>query len=240
MTDLLPLAVTAVGVFLLAALAQAVTGFGAALVAVPLLTLVVDPVTAVVAATTVSLVLTAGSWRRERLHVDTGQARRLTLAGVLGMPLGLIALALSDEHTLSLLIGVALLVLVGLLSFGVRLPEGNVTTWTAGFLSGGLLTSTGMNGPPLVLALQGLEPRRYRATLQAVFCGQDVVAVAIFVALGHVSPTALLLTAAGVLGLPLGWAMGDRVFRRVPAQRFRPIVLGGLGVIALIMLAGGS
>ncbi|WP_406447953.1 sulfite exporter TauE/SafE family protein [Streptomyces sp. NBC_00876] len=240
MADLLPLAGTAVGVFLLAALAQAVTGFGAALVAVPLLALVVDPVTAVVAATMAGLVLTAGSWRRERVHVDGAKARRLALAGVLGMPLGLVALALADEHTLSLLIGGALLVLVGLLSFGVRLPEGSATTWTAGVVSGGLLTSTGMNGPPLVLALQGLEPRRYRATLQAVFCGQDVVAVTVFVALGHVSATALLLTAAGVLGLPLGWAVGDRVFRRVPAERFRPVVLGGLTVIAVLMLAGAS
>lgn len=236
MADLLTLAATAVGVFLLAALAQAVTGFGAALVAVPLLALVVDPVTAVVAATTVSLVLTAGSWWRERLHVDTRQARHLAIAGVLGMPLGLIALALADENTLSLLIGGALLVLVGLLLSGVRLPQGRFTTWTAGVVSGGLLTSTGMNGPPLVLVLQSLEPRRYRATLQAVFCGQDMVAVAVFVALGHVSEAALILTAAGVLGLPLGWAMGDRVFRRVPAERFRPIVLGGLTVIAVVTL----
>lgn len=93
--------------------------------------------------------------------------------------------------------------------------------------------------PPLVLALQGLEPRRYRATLQAVFCGQDAVAVAAFIAMGHLSTGVLLLTATGVLGLPLGWAIGDRVFRRVPAERFRLIVLGGLTVTAVTVLAGG-
>ncbi|MFE7712944.1 sulfite exporter TauE/SafE family protein [Streptomyces sp. NPDC057486] len=238
MADLL-LAAASFGVFLFAALAQAVTGFGSALVAVPLLALAVDPVTAVVATTTVGLVLTAGSWRHERLHADAVQVRRLTLAGVLGMPLGLVALALCDEHTLTRLIGGVLLALVGLLSLGVRLPEGGATAWTAGVVSGGLLTSTGMNGPPLVLALQGLEPRRYRATLQAVFCGQDAVAVASFIAMGHLSTGVLLLTATGVLGLPLGWAIGDRVFRRVPAERFRLIVLGGLTVTAVAVLALG-
>ncbi len=86
MADLLLVAAAAAGIFLLAALAQAVTGFGSALVAVPLLALVTDPVTAVVVATTVSLVLSTGAAWRERAYVDLGRTRTLTLTGVVGMP----------------------------------------------------------------------------------------------------------------------------------------------------------
>lgn len=233
MPDLLLVAV-ALGVFLLAALAQAVTGFGSALVAVPLLTLVTEPVTAVVAATAVSLALTSGAAWRERAHVDVASARTLTVAGVVGMPVGLVALALLDESLLAAVIAGAMLVMVVLVSLGLRV--GPRAAPAAGVVSGALLTSTGMNGPPLVMTLVGLEPRRYRATLQAVFAGQDVVAVAAFVVLGHLDREAALLTVAGIAGLPLGWRLGDAVFHRIPAHRLRHLVVGGLLLTGVSLL----
>lgn len=237
MSELLLLAGLSVGVFVLAALAQAATGFGSALVAVPLLALAVDPVPAVVATTCVGLVLTAGAWRREREHADHGRARTLTLAGVVGMPLGLLALAVLDEATLGSLIAVVLLLLVAALALGLRLGTGPGTLLASGVVSGSLLTSTGMNGPSLMMALQDLPPRRYRATLQAVFCGQDLVAVVAFAVLGYFSTEVALLTAAGVVGLPLGWLLGDHLFNRIPAEGFRWVILAGLTVTAGVLLA---
>ncbi|QIK76162.1 sulfite exporter TauE/SafE family protein [Nocardioides piscis] len=236
MTDLLLLAVVATAVFVLAALAQAITGFGSALVAVPLLTLVVEPVAAVVAATAVSLVLTSGAAWQERRFVDRDAATTLVWTGVLGMPVGLLVLGIVDEERLQAWIAVVLLALVVLVAFGVR--TGTRSLPVAGVVSGALLTSTGMNGPPLVMALVDREPRRYRATLQAVFAAQDVVAVAAFLALGHVSLEAAVLTAGGILGLPLGWRVGDVLFHRVSPARLRPLVIGGLVLTAVSMLVG--
>lgn len=233
MVDLLLVAAVA-GIFVAAALAQAVTGFGAALVAVPLLTLITDPVAAVVAATGVSLVLSSGAAWRERAHVEVRPARTLTVAGVLGMPAGLLVLTLLDEALLTACIAVTMLVLVVLVARGLHVPARALPT--AGLVSGALLTSTGMNGPPLVMALVGREPLRYRATLQAVFAGQDLVAVAAFAVLGLVDREALVLTVAGTLGLPIGWRVGDVVFRRIPADRLRHVVVGGLVLTGLSML----
>lgn len=236
MTDLLLLAAVAAAVFMLAAMAQAVTGFGSALVAVPLLTLVVHPVAAVVGATAVSLVLTSGAAWRERSHVDVAAARRLTVTGILGMPLGLILLGVAEESRLEAWIAAAMLVMVVLVASGVRIGARGLPA--AGLLSGALLTSTGMNGPPLVMALLDREPRRYRATLQGVFAMQDVVAVAAFLVLGYVDGEVALLTASGVVGLPVGWLLGDAVFHEIPAARLRPLVIGGLLVTAASMLVG--
>lgn len=234
MADPLLLAAIGAAVFVLAALAQAITGFGSALVAVPLLALLTEPVSAVVAATAVSLVLTSVAAWSERAHVDRPMARTLILTGVVGMPAGLVILHLVDEARLEALIAAAMLVMVLLVASGLRV--GGRATPIAGVLSGVLLTSTGMNGPPLVMALIGQEPRRYRATLQSVFAVQDVVAVAAFVALGHVSRDAAWLTAGGVLGLPLGWRLGDAVFHRIPPARLRPVVITGLAATAISML----
>lgn len=236
MPDLLLLAAVAVAVFVVAALAQAITGFGSALVAVPLLTLLVEPVAAVVAATTVSLVLTSGAAWQERSHVDIGAARILVATGVVGMPAGLVVLELADGSRLTAWIAVAMLVTVLLVASGLRVGARGVPV--AGLASGALLTSTGMNGPPLVMALLDREPRRYRATLQAVFAAQDLVAVSAFLVLGHLDREAAVLTLGGVVGLPLGWRLGDAVFHRTPAARLRPLVVGGLVLTAASMLVG--
>lgn len=236
MPDLLLLALVATAVFVLAALAQAVTGFGSALVAVPLLTLLVDPVAAVVAATAVSLVLTSGAAWRERSYVDARAARTLTVTGVVGMPAGLVVLGAADESRLAAWIAVAMLVMLVLVASGIRVGARGMPV--AGLVSGVLLTSTGMNGPPLVMALIDREPRRYRATLQAVFASQDLVAVGAFLVLGHLDREAAVLALGGAVGLPLGWRLGDAVFHRMPAARLRPLVVGGLVLTAGSMLVG--
>ncbi len=232
--ELLVLAAVALVVFVVAALVQAVTGFGSALAAVPGLLLVTDPAPAVVAATVVSLVLTTGMALREREHVDRRDAVVLTVTGLVGMPVGLVLLAVADEGLLSAGIAVAMLVMVALLAAGLRVGRRGLPV--VGVVSGGLLTSTGMNGPPLVMALVDREPRCYRATLQAVFAGQDVVAVAAFVLLGHVDVDVLVLAVGGVAGLPLGWRLGDAIFHRVSPAQLRPLVIGTLVASALAVL----
>lgn len=234
-TELLTLTGVALLVFVAAALVQAVTGFGSVLTAVPGLLLVTDPARAVVAATAVSLVLTAGVAVRERAYVDRRDSLILTLTGIIGMPVGLVVLALADERMLTTGIAVVMLVLVVLMAIGPRVGPRGLPV--AGVVSGGLLTSTGMNGPPLVMVLVDREPRRYRATLQAVFAGQDLVAVAAFVVLGHVDGEVLLLTLGGVAGLPVGWRVGDAVFHRVPPARLRPLVIATLIISAIVVLA---
>ncbi len=236
-----PIAVGAValGVFFLAAAAQAVTGFGLALVAVPLLAVFINPVAAVVATIMVSLVLSGLASFRERDHVERLVAARLTGSALLGMPLGLLVLSRLDERSLKVVVAGGLLLMVILLVARVRLPAGATAQYGSGLLSGMLLTSTGMNGPPVVLSLQSLDlpPRRFRGTLQVVFCGQDLVAVGAFLVLGHLDLQIAAPVVAGAAAVPVGWWAGDRVFRWLPPERFRTAVLAMLAVTAVVSLS---
>ncbi|UUZ59389.1 TSUP family transporter [Nocardioides sp. B-3] len=154
------------------------------------------------------------------------------------MPVGVVALMSFDEHSLTALVALALLLAVLMLWRDLALPAGRPSVWAAGVTSGVLLTSTGMNGPPLVLSLHGarLPAQRFRATLQAVFCSRDAVAVAAFAVLGQLHAVIWAAAIGGVVGLPLGWAIGDRIFERLSPERFRSIVLGGLLLTALVAL----
>ena len=233
------LGAAAVAAFVLAATAQAVTGFGFALVAVPLLLLVTDSVTAVVGTTVVGLLLTGAVGVRERAHVERAPAVRFIGAGLLGMPIGLVALVGMDEESLTVLVAVGVLGCAGLLWTGARLPAGRGPQWAAGVLSGAMLTSTGMNGPPVVLSMHGLAlpPRRFRATLQVVFFGQDAAAVFAFAVLGSLDPAVATVVAAGVLGVPGGWWLGNTLFRRLPADGFRRVVLTAVTASAAVAIA---
>jgi uncharacterized membrane protein YfcA len=232
----------ALGAFLIAALAafaQSVSGFGSALVAVPLLSVLAGPRTAVVTITALSIAMTALATARERRHVQWRVAGTLAATGLLGMPLGLVLLTALDPRALTLVIAALVLAVTVLLACGWSAHPGPWARRSAGVLSGAMLTSTGMNGPPLVITLQAmrLRPDSFRATLQAVFCSQDVAAVVGFVAVGQMSRTALVAIAAGLPGLPLGWLLGDRVFTGIDPAVFRRVVLGMLLLSALAAAA---
>ena len=234
---LLTLLAVALLAFVLAGVAQSVTGFGSSLVAAPLLALVAGAGTTVVAVTLVSLVLTGWAGVRERDHVAVGPAVRMSVAGFVGLPLGLLLLARSGDRVLEGLMAATVLGALVVIAAGIRLPAGPWTTWGTGVAGGVLLTSTGMNGPPLVLGATALdlEPRRFRGTLQVVLCTQDLAAVAGFLAIGHLGRGALLAAGVGVVASPLGWLLGDRLFHRVPPHLFRRVLVAGLACSALLL-----
>lgn len=226
-------------VILLAAVAQSVSGFGFALVSVPLLTVTTDPRTAVVVTALAGIGLTLTAAARERAHAQWRTAGLLTAAAVLGMPVGLLVLALAPDRLLAGLIAVVVLGCVLLVWRNVRMHTGPAAVGVVGVVSGVLATSTGTNGPPLVAAFQalGYAPRAFRATLAATFAGSGVIGLAGFVLTGQVTGTTLRLAAAGLPAVLLGWWVGNRIFARVNPATFRRIVLVGLVASAGTALA---
>ena len=109
---------------------------------------------------------------------------------------------------------------------------------TVGAASGALLSSTGMNGPPLVAAFQaqGMPPQQFRATLSTVFVSQDAAAIVLLALAGAMTEEALLAAAIGVPMLIAGWPLGNRLFHRLPPAAFRRVVLVMLAVTALVAL----
>lgn len=223
------------GVYLLATAAQAITGFGLALLAVPLLIPIVGPVPAIVSSVLVSVALCARAWWRERDAVDVPRLTRASVAAAGGLPVGLVLLTVLTEAQLAVAVAAAVVVGVVMLAFVKLPPVGRVGEVVGGFGSGALLTSTGLNGPPLVITFQaiGMPPRTFRATLQASFLLQDLVAILGFLVVSRIDATACWVAFGGILGVPAGWAVGDKVFGLLPAQTFRKVVLAGLVATAV-------
>jgi len=165
-------------IILVAACAQMVSGFGFALMAVPLMGLAIDLKTAVVISTICGTASNTFQAVRGSRHRDGRLVKVLVVSSFVGMPFGVILLDRVNVEVLQVAIGCV--VLMALMAVVAR-PEGKavggaVLEITAGFASGVLATSTSTNGPPLVLLLRsrGLSPDRFRATINSVF---SIVAV---------------------------------------------------------------
>jgi uncharacterized membrane protein YfcA len=226
-------------IVLVAAAVQAVTGFGFALVSVPLLALVADPRTAVVASALAALAMSATVTVRERGHADWRTAGLLVAAAMLGLPIGLLVLQVAPEWLLAALIGAAVVICALLVWRGLRVPSSRPVLVGTGVLVGVLSTSTGTSGPPLVAAFQamGYGPRTFRATIAVVFAGTGVCSLGGFALAGQVSPQAVQVGLVGLPAVLAGWWGGNAVFRRIEPALFRGLVLvvlvvGGASVVA--------
>jgi uncharacterized protein len=228
------LAVVAFAV-LIAATTQAITGFGFGLLSMPVMTLAIDPKTAVVVSSLIGTTVT--TWQAVRLHGD-GDAvvrRRLIVAAYLGMPIGLVVYEMVANETLQLLLGVVVLLAVLSLIAPVALPVGRVMDGTAGFLSGVLNTSLSTNGPPLVFALQArrMPATMFRGTIIPTFAVCNVGALTMFIVRGKVNADGLTAAAVAVPAMLAGQLLGQPMRTRVDERSFRRLVLGLLTVAAI-------
>jgi hypothetical protein len=236
------LVLVAAGSAFAGAAAQSVTGFGYALLVVPVLTVVAGPRVAVVVMTAVGVPLVIANGWRWRAHLQRRMAVILVGTALLGAPLGAWFLRDADERLLAATVGIVVLVMTAAIWRGLRVPPGVPTQVVAGGLSGALAASVGTNGPPLVVALdaEGLTPDAFRATLQTVFAFQGTIAFGTFIANGLVGSSLAPAVAAGLIGAAAGAVIGDRLARRVDRARFRSFVLATLGISGVLAITSAA
>jgi len=223
----------------LAAAAQAITGFGFALVLVPLLALLYEPRIVVMVSISLGLLsklpLLAQSWRQ----VEPVRIAPLCLASLVGSVAGTQLLLRIDSNALRLGIGLVVIALASPLLFERRWParrEG-LAALGVGLVSGALNGATGMGGPPVVLlgVNQAWGKESFRANLLAFFVVSNSGSLALLVLASAVTPAVLELDAALVPGLAIGLVLGSALFRVIPGDRFRQFVV--LLVIATGLLS---
>lgn len=225
-------------VMMLAALVQSVGGFGFALLAVPLAAIVIDLTTAVIAVSIASVFNVATLVLRVYKDIDRATAVRFNVPALFGMPFGLVILALVNQDLLKIVLGALIVVAtIALMRGAGNLHHRRWVDVLAGWLSGILSTSTGTNGPPLVLAAQmaKLSPAAFRATLTFTFLVSGPVSLVFFGFAGYFSRPAVLLAGGSIPLIIIGQYFGLRLRKYVDAKRFERLVyllllLSGLSV----------
>ncbi|GAB3657760.1 sulfite exporter TauE/SafE family protein [Glycomyces tarimensis] len=230
-----------IGVFAVLALASVVrttAGFGFALVSVPPLAFLLDPVTAVVVAGIIAAPLSISIAVRDREHIDRRLLAVILGFGVPGVPLGVWALNVLPEDALMLVIAAVVLLGMFIVWRKTVLRGGMATLAGVSLFAGASYGATGIDGPPMVAAAQGLGllPRVQRATLSVSFAATSLTALAGFAVSGQLTPAVGQTLLIGVPGLLIGIVAGERLFKRLNAERFRQVVLALLVVSSVSVL----
>lgn len=244
--DLLPaappwaLAMAVAGLFL-AGVVRGFSGFGFALVAVPLLTAVMEPTIAVPCVVVLQVLVGLASLPGARRSADWRMLRRLIPAALAGLAPGLALLAVLPADLTRLAIALILLATVVALAAGLRLTTapGRGTTLGVGLLAGVLQGFAAVPGPPVIALFLAspIAPAVSRASMMVFFLavsGSGAVLAAVSgLVTGPIATLALLLYPAFLLGNRVGaWA-----FHGAGADTYRRVALGLLAAIALAALA---
>jgi uncharacterized membrane protein YfcA len=225
----------------LAGLVASLTGFGFAILSVPLLMLFMPPKVVVPLAMMLSVVLKVTLIIETRRWIDLRRMWPLLLTGTLTVPLGAYVLLLLDAETLRILVGLVVVASAIALLSGMHWKVRNekLSLVPLGLMSGILGGSTGMPGPPVVLFFsnQGLEKETFRANLVLYFACTGIMGV-ISTAVGGLITRAIVVNWLGLLpALGIGIWAGIRLARHTDQDRFRRVVLGVLiltGILAII------
>lgn len=219
------LAVLWLGAFV-GAIAAGGAGFAFALAASAIWLHALSPLhTTMLAVVCATLIHTTLVWPMRR-QIDWGRLWPFALGGVIGVPIGVTALAHADLGAIKLAIGAFLLV-YGLYALAApRLPAlhhgGRMADGTVGLLGGVLGGLAGYSGvlPTIWTQLRGWPKETARGVYQPFILIANVVTIAL---LGFVAVDAfgLLLLALALPPLALGTWLGWRLYGRLDDKAFR-------------------
>ncbi|SHJ05160.1 sulfite exporter TauE/SafE family protein [Desulfofundulus thermosubterraneus] len=225
----------------LATTLQAVTGFGAALILVPLLVLAYNAHTAVGMTMVISFCSLALLTYQVRKNIIKPMARNLSLGGLAGIPLGAYVFIHFDVTRLKIIIALVTLAfaLALLLDWVPRKSFGSWTEAIVGAAGGFLGASVGMPGPPVVLFLnhQEVPKEQFRATTAAYFCLVYPASLLLLLAVQALERQTILTALSLVPFALLGQALGFGIFPRVSQELFRRGVPLLVTLVAIYSLA---
>lgn len=226
-------------IFFFSTLTRSTFGFGDALVAMPLLFLVIPvdearPLGALMSVAT-ALLIVAQDWRK----ILFPTVAWLIVAAVFGMPLGLL-LAVIDPRIAK---GTLALALLAFAAYGLLRPHLSkpISPWwvvPTGLSAGALGMAFNMPGPALVVfgTLRRWPAANFRATLQGYFLPTGTIILLWHAAGGAYDAKLLWMFAISLPIVLLAVPIGTRLNRLLHGRRFERYIYGLLIVMALLLL----
>lgn len=233
------------GVVFVASFVRGVSGFGFALVLVPVLLLFVDPRDVVVTSLSLGfagqIVLLIYSFKK----VDLKRILPMAGSSLLGIPVGVWIISVISPNTLKLVIAVVILCSAVLLACGYRksITNERVSGGVVGFVSGILASSTSLGGPPVVLFMhnQDWPKEAIYPSLAAYFGFVMVFSLMALLISGNVTTGNITTSLTFLPAMLLGILTGLFFFRRVSHRFFRlfsMIVIIGAAIMGIISALG--
>jgi len=227
-------------IFFMAGITQGMTGFGAGLLAMPLLAFYLDLRVAVPLCMLNGLLITGFLSLQLKNYVDWRKIMPLLVGSLPGVVLGIVLLKKTDDTLLTLLLGL-LLVGYGGYRLLVRVrPRGMHPGWAylAGFATGLISGAFSAGGPPTIIytTLTDWTKDEIKATLSGFFFVGGVVTAAGHAASGLTTMPVLHLYGATGPAVLAGVTLGAFCSKRFSTEGYIRLVLVCLLLLGLLMI----
>lgn len=229
----------------LASMVQGLSGMGFALLTTPLVLSLLPAVVAVpfllILSACILFLVLLDSYK----HMQWKLVAPMTIAGLLGVPLGFQILQSVDTTYLKLAIGIMVSAFAVVQYVGFKLPIKNelIASPVVGFLTGVLKGSTSISGPPIALFLenQSVEKQVFRANMVgfSLVLSSTVVGLALYNDVDFSAVKSHL--PMWIVVVIIGAFFGIVLSRHVPQQRFRQftlILVFCAGIAAIVKALG--
>ena len=231
-----------VAAVLLAGFLRGFVGFGAALISVPVISLILGPHMAIAVTNVMGLPAVAQLLPEAIRRAERPVVLPVCAAVFLATPVGTWLLVIADPAIMKIAISVLVLVMVAILASGWRLKgEVGITKLITAGIAGGLVQGVaGVGGPPVVavaLSRQG-PPVQQRANVLGLMTAISLSSILPLFYYGLFTRQAVII---GLLLVPLysgATALGSRYFALGGQTHYRRAALATLSVIAIATLIG--
>ncbi|MCK4839313.1 MAG: sulfite exporter TauE/SafE family protein, partial [Desulfobulbaceae bacterium] len=220
------------------------TGFGFALVSIPLLVLFMDIHTAVPLCMLSGLVITAFLSLQLKDHLDWRKILPLLCGCLPGIVAGTIFLKKINEPLFKILLGIMLIAYALYRLFLIPKPRtiNKAWGWAAGFATGAISAAFSAGGPPTIIytTLTGWNKNEIKSTLSIFFFLGGVATAIAHATSGLTTVAVLKLSAISLPAVLLGVWSGSLLYRRFKTEGYIRLVLIGLIAMGLMMLYSAS
>ena len=227
-------------IVLFASFVRAVSGFGLALIAAPLLTFVMETKSAVALTVIIAGISNIFVLLRTWRYVDLRRAALTCLGAAFGIPFGTYLLSILSSTTIllamaSIAIPLAILLMLG---FSYRFARDSLGCALTGFLSGTLAVTTSMGGPPVVLFLlnQNLVTKKLVGTCSLIFLFMYLATFIAHTSLDLISTEVLVQAVILVPALWLGTYSGIKMLPKIKPVLFKRIAAGVVMASAIAVI----
>ena len=215
---------------------QSASGFGLALVSMPLLVSVIGVTTATPLVAVVGITAEIFLLRRYWQALNFAAVKRLSLASIIGIPLGVYVLREVDGRIITTILGIIVTSYALYALLGPRLPQLRQPAWAYGFgFIGGVLSGAyNTSGPPVIIygTCRRWEPTTFKGNLQAYFALNSLFTLSAHALSGNFTAVVWQNYLWALPGIGLGLVLGRWVDGRIPPEKFRT------GVLLLLILLG--
>lgn len=235
--ELVPVALVTSAAAFVAGLARGFSGFGAAMVFVPVASAVLGPVVAMPVLLIADFFTSSPLILRAFRECSWRDVRSVAVGAAIGLPIGNHVLTASDPIVVRWVVTALILLSLAVMVSGWRFRGPSTAKVGAGVgLVSGLMSGLAqIGGPPVVMYWLGAstDTARTRANLITYFAFLMWFALAIFAIKGLLPAKVFWLAAAAAPGYALGMYLGNRVFPLASPQTFRRIAMALVAVAAI-------